>query len=792
MTSRLITPGIKDFPQFLKAIESKWKVKVARRFDRDRYVAQKDASNHKSSRYILSMFPYPSGRLHLGHVRIYTSGDLLARYSKLVAKNDRYEADYSHVINPMGFDSFGLPAENAARERGLNPAVWTNSNIRTMKQQLDDLAIQFDWREATSNPSFYKWTQLIFLKLMNAGLVYKSFAQVNWDPVDKTVLADEQVDEEGRSWRSGALVEKRYYRQWFVKVNAFTSAIYDSEEVNPETWRDVVTIQRGWIGKPCGWMFYLPFGKSSERLTNILPVFTKNPELFMARDSELLISSDHWLTKVLGLSESGTMKNPFNGGDMKISVTDDLDGLPPNTKATLVYKQSQSDDSQILRSHVLMQAKLNNYGGYYTSDKYRDWLVSRQRFWGTPIPAAHCKDCGFFGVAEDSLPVTLPSVTKLTERVGSQPDENEDEFYVKPPIEEIASDDWIETTCPSCGSKAKRECETFDTLFDSSWYFLRYSSDPTSDKPFDSDRVQPVWSYIGGKEHATMHLFYARFITHFLHSIGMLEFREPFKSLLVQGVVKSRTYKLDGKYISKAEADLVANKKKLVVEYEKMSKSKGNGVDPQDLIDTYGVDATRLCLMSYANPRSERLWRTNEEEFRDTLGFLRKVTLTVQEYFDVGQMLMSKGAENKIKIKELDKDQLRDRQYTISNSRNNLSIYVMFNIQESNQFRQYISALQEFTSTLRTSVKTSAVYTKEFAEALAALIVMLNPVVPHFSEELWSHFSRSIINPLRVESSSPYNVSLQVSDQPWPIPDHDHGRSRCHKPPQAQQSVNKE
>jgi leucyl-tRNA synthetase len=234
MSARLITPTLSEFPNFLKNVETRWGLKLKRRFERECLQANKERADNprNQARYILSMFPYPSGRLHLGHVRIYTSGDLLTRFSKLMSNNERHPVEYSTVIHPMGFDSFGLPAENAAKERNLHPAVWTNSNIRTMKQQLDELALQFEWREATSNPSFYKWTQKIFLDLMRAGLAYKSFAQVNWDPVDKTVLADEQVDEEGRSWRSGALVEKRYYRQWFIKVHAFTDAIYKAEDVD--------------------------------------------------------------------------------------------------------------------------------------------------------------------------------------------------------------------------------------------------------------------------------------------------------------------------------------------------------------------------------------------------------------------------------------------------------------------------------------------------------------------------------------------------------------------------------
>jgi leucyl-tRNA synthetase len=768
MSSRLITPAIAEFPQFLKNIESRWGLKLKRRFERECLAADRARANgqNKPARYILSMFPYPSGRLHLGHVRIYTSGDILARYSKLMSNNGRYPVDYSHVVHPMGFDSFGLPAENAAKERNLHPAIWTNSNIRVMKKQLDELALQFEWREATSNPSYYKWTQKIFLELMRAGLVYKSFAQVNWDPVDKTVLADEQVDENGRSWRSGAVVEKKYCRQWFIKVNAFTKDIYEAKDVNVETWLDILAIQRNWIGKPSGWLFYIPVYIKGNT-PDILPVFTTKPEYFHRSDIELVISDTHWLCNIMKGSE---INNPFTNQPIKVRKIEDSDSLPEGSKATLsAPHHDDSSDTSLVREQVLLQAKLNNLGGYFTSDKYRDWLISRQRFWGTPIPVVNCDVCGYTGVQDDQLPVMLPNIKNLS----INPNQNQDqsnELKVVTPIELLAPPQWLETKCKSCGSKAKRECETFDTLFDSSWYFLRYASEPLDDQPFDKDKVQPVWCYIGGKEHASMHLFYARFITHFLHSIGKLDFREPFDSLLVQGVVKSRTYKLNGRYIEKSEADRLSNKKGLVVEYEKMSKSKGNGVDPQELLDTYGVDATRLCLMSYANPRSERLWRTSEEEFKDVLIFMRRVTLTVQEYVDLGVNLFKKENKN-VRVKELDKDDLEHRKMALSDTLDKCSIDAIFYIQETNQFRQYISTMHVLTSTIRNNVKTSAVYTKEFAEALAALIIMLNPITPHLSEELWYHFSKSNINPLKMDTTSYLKMALQASDQAWPIPD---------------------
>lgn len=775
LPDQLKTPSVAQFPTYLKGIESKWRIKVGRRFDRERYVGDKqEKTNDKLPRYILSMFPYPSGRLHLGHVRIYTSSDLLTRYSRLISKNKNHPVDFSYVINPMGFDSFGLPAENAAKERGLNPAVWTNSNIRVMKKQLDDLAIQFDWREATSNPSFYKWTQDIFLKLMDAGLVYKSFAQVNWDPVDETVLADEQVDEDGYSWRSGAKVEKRNYRQWFIKVNAFTDEIYKAEHVDRASWQDILAIQRNWIGKPCGWLFYIPIPNHKSGTPDILPIFTEYPELFTFPDTKLLISGDHWLQQIHDISKFGAIDNPFTGHRMEVSLVEDADKLPQSTKATLIkprYFQDSVDsieNRKINREQVLLIARLKNLGGYYTSDKYRDWLISRQRFWGTPIPVINCKQCGLQGVNRENLPIKLPEVKNLANtncsRIGSS-----DKDRIVPPIENLAPDDWLEVGCPTCGRRSKRECETFDTLFDSSWYFLRYATSPPPTEAFDSKRVQPVWCYIGGKEHASMHLFYARFITHFLHSRGEIKFKEPFGKLLVQGVVKGRTHKLNGKYLSQDELQALSDKSQVTVDYEKMSKSKGNGVDPQHLIDKYGCDATRLCLMSYANPRTERLWRSEEEEFKDVVLFLRRMMLTVQEYIGIGNSLRS--SENSCpKVKELDESELSTQKILMNRALNKCAIDSSFHIEKTNQFRQYISSLHSLLNAIRPGIKTSVVFTREYAEALAALIVMLNPLTPHFTEELWSHFSKAIINPLRTDQTSPYDVSLQVGDQPWPVP----------------------
>lgn len=760
---KLVTPELDKLPEFLKSIETKW---ARRSLNLDG-----PATNAKP-RYILSMFPYPSGRLHLGHVRIYTSGDILARFSRLLCKNEKYSSEFNHVINPMGFDSFGLPAENAARERGLHPAAWTNSNIRTMKRQLDDLALQFDWREATSNPSFYKWTQDIFVKLFNAGLAYKSYARVNWDPVDKTVLADEQVDENGRSWRSGALIEKRNFKQWFIKVNAFVNAIYEAEDIKPESWGDILAIQRHWVGKPTGWLFYLPI-EVNDRSVETLLVFTKNPELFLKNDTKLVIARNHWLNEVYRVPDGFQIRNPFNFDQIDvISAQEEDSSLPECCQATLLpgsqvdIEDGLSQEVNLERNQVLMQARLNNLGGFRTSDKYRDWLVSRQRFWGTPIPVMNCNNCGLVAANQKSLPVKLPSVESIN---YSSADSDSSERTISSPIELMAPQDWLVASCPSCGAKAKRECDTLDTLFDSSWYFLRYATSPPSDKPYDQERVMPVWCYIGGKEHASMHLFYARFVAHFLHSQGLLNFREPFSKLMVQGVVKSRTYKKGGKYLTKSEADSLPDKSGLEVDYEKMSKSKGNGVDPEHLLERYGVDATRFCLMSYVNPRTERLWRSDDEEFKDVMLHLRRLILTVEEYTELVD-----SSKIKKRKKELSETELESKKTEIRIIRDRCLARAIHHIQSTYQFRQYISVIHTLLSSLRANMNSTVIYSEEFAESLASLLVIQSPLTPHLASELWLHFCNNPINPLRNNSGTTFKMDRHVFDQAWPLSSTDH------------------
>lgn len=780
------TPNINQLPTFLKAIEAKW---ISKRINQNR---NRPASDDKLKPiYILSMFPYPSGRLHLGHARCYTSADIIARFCGFLGKP---------VINPMGFDSFGLPAENAARDRNLDPALWTNANIRAMKKQLDDLAIRFDWREATSNPTYYKWTQDIFLQLLDANMIYKSYSRVNWDPIDKTVLADEQVDEDGCSWRSGAKVEKINCKQWFVKVSAFTNALYEAHDVDPKNWGDILSIQRGWIGKPNGYMFYLPIDVYNRRACKnsreTLLVFVKEPELFLDSRIKLIISRDHWLNTEYGLSNIKHIKNPFNNSDLNIELARLNIPLPANCNATLsdniprveviqedpsqekpsgmsanvgdIAINSDDDTCNITRKQIIMQANLQGLGGYHTNENYRDWLISRQRFWGTPIPMINLKDGSCKRVRRADLPVTLPKLS-LENNQTSAGDQSDSNNSMELPLQQFSPRSWFEVKNSETGEIiGTRDCETLDTMFDSSWYFLRYSSEPSKEAAYNDKLVQPVWVYIGGKEHAYMHLFYARFMTHFLESINLLPFKEPFRKLLVQGQVKSKTYKLNGKYLSPEEAIATKKDKQLEVSYEKMSKSKGNGVDPESLLEKYGIDATRLCLISYANPRSERLWRSEPEEFKEVFLFLRRVILTVEEFLEACKKLQSINLNEKPLEINIESN--------LKNAQNRLAMDSVVYIHETNEFRQYLSAMHNALSSLRNHAKSPQVMVSlEYAKTLAQFLIVLNPVVPHLSEELWLHLGKAITSHQHLSSqfltdtaTSQLYLNLHVKDQRWP------------------------
>ncbi|GLV45797.1 Leucyl-tRNA synthetase mitochondrial [Carabus blaptoides fortunei] len=753
-------------------IEKYWKDKIwSPTFDED------DKTRDKF--YVLSMFPYPSGKLHMGHVRVYTISDTVARYHRMNGKN---------VLQPIGWDAFGLPAENAAIERNVAPKDWTDQNIAQMKQQLDRLGCSFDWsREiATCEPDYYKWTQYLFLKMFESGLAYQKEALVNWDPIDQTVLAHEQVNENGCSWRSGVKVEKKLLKQWFIRTTKYAKDLLDHlDDPQLQDWRDIIKLQKHWIGECNGVSFdFKLIGTESSQSKDILTLWTSKPEL-MTMAKFVTVKSSSKLGGYKYEMINGVKRlmikaeNPLTGEKIPVFVHDDIEyelfcdtylGIPGGFEADRQFAQSvelemseetnslQPAEIPRLQNEICNKAQSLAVGGYWTSAKLQDWLISRQRYWGTPIPIVHCDSCGAQPVPTEQLPVMLPTVSGLSKKGAL-----------------AQSDDWINTTCPKCGGRAKRETDTMDTFVDSAWYYLRYIDPKNQSEPFSKEqanKLMPVDLYIGGKEHAVLHLYYARFLSHFLYSLGLVPQREPFNRLLVQGMIMGQSYRIKGtgKYLSKSQVNIIDSKKNkaidkesgksVVVTWEKMSKSKLNGVDPEEMFEQYGTDTTRLLVLADVAPTSHRNWST--ATFPGILNWQHRLWLTVGKFIDLRKNNPAECSEEEFKLHE---DNLFD-------SRNFYIKGATFNYYMSQQMSVAVSKMQGLTNSLRRVPPSVIARSEQFERALAAQIILLAPMAPHFASELWTGFQSA---PNRINNSNfDYNWEKSVLEQSWPQVDLDY------------------
>ncbi|NXV92676.1 leucine--tRNA ligase, mitochondrial isoform X1 [Calonectris borealis] len=771
-----------------KRVESWWLPRIKDQFCK---ISETDKSRPKF--YVLSMFPYPSGKLHMGHVRVYTISDAVARFQKMRGMQ---------VINPMGWDAFGLPAENAAVEHGLHPASWTQSNIQHMREQFDALGLSFTWeREITTClPEYYKWTQYLFLKLFEAGIVYQKEALVNWDPVDQTVLANEQVDDNGCSWRSGAKVEQKYLKQWFIKTTAYAKAMFDALSDLPE-WYGIKEMQANWIGDCVG--CYLDFslkvnGKVTEEK---LAAYTYTPEaiygashlyilpthrllhgnsslkkvfqkefipgkdsltsvtavnLLTHQEIPVVISAksdfENFLDTKIGIP-STSAEDAAVAKNLGISFTEVTETLPNGLEKVINSGEMTGMTRQEAFKAITQQAKNKGIGGDLTSDKLRDWLISRQRYWGTPIPIIHCQTCGTVPVPYEDLPVVLPNVTTFTGKGAS-------------PLE--TAPEWVNCSCPRCKAAARREVDTMDTFVDSAWYYLRYTDPRNGDRPFNNDLADywmPVDLYIGGKEHAVMHLFYARFFSHFCHDLKMTKHKEPFHKLLVQGLIKNQTFRrtTTGQCLKREEVDLTGTEpvylktgEKLQVAWEKMSKSKHNGIDPEELVKEYGIDTLRLYILFAAPPEQDILWDAKTDAMPGVQRWQTRLWTLVTKLIEArtSGTMPNPGLLNKKEKAEARK---------IWDQKNLVISEVTEYFTKDHLFNAAISRLMSLTNVLHQASRPLTLHSAEFEDALATLCIMVAPMAPHIASEMWKGLAH-----MQNKLCTHHHWDVDVLHQSWP------------------------
>ncbi len=714
-------------------------------------------SSDKPKYYALSMFPYPSGKLHMGHVRNYTITDVIARFKKAQGFN---------VLHPMGWDSFGLPAENAAMKHGANPETWTDENIAYMTKQLKMLGLSYDWKRevATCKPDYYKWTQWLFLQLYKKGLAYKKEAAVNWCEECGTVLANEQVID-GKCWRCDSIVEKKYLSQWFFKITEYADVLLEDLEKLSGWGDNVKTMQANWIGKSHGAILKfkvvdMPDGSDME-----IPVYTTRPDtahgityLVVApeyKDIEKLTTAENkvaveeYRANARRMSEIERLStervktgvplgthclNPLTGETFPLWTADyalveygtgavmavpthdtrDFDfakkfNLPMKVVIQNPENPSDCKDAAYTEAGVLVNSGefngMNNedakkaiiekavregFGEFKTQYRLRDWLISRQRYWGAPIPVVYCDKCGIVPVPDEQLPVLLPKDVDFSV-VG------------KSPI--TTSPTFAQTTCPHCGAPARRETDTMDTFVCSSWYYLRYSDPKNADKPFDRDIVNkwlPVDQYVGGIEHAILHLLYSRFFTKALRDLGLLDFDEPFKNLLTQGMVLK-----DG---------------------SKMSKSKGNTVDPDEIFENYGADTARLFILSDSPPARDFDW--SDAGVEGCYKFLNRVWRLIATNADD----ISLDYKLNFPLSKVNDDMVRNVHIAIKGITNDIANDFQFNTVIS-KYRELTNAIYDWRNAKgEMNAEDKAV----LSFAVVSLIKLMAPVSVHLSEEAWA------------------------------------------------------
>ena len=741
-----------------------------------------DSDSPKPKSYILEMFPYPSGRIHMGHVRNYTMGDVLARYQKMRG---------FEVLHPMGWDAFGMPAENAAMEKGVHPGGWTRQNIAQMKAQLQRIGFALDWtREfATCDPEYYGHEQALFVDLYEAGLVYRKESTVNWDPVDMTVLANEQVID-GKGWRSGAEVEKRKLNQWFLKITDFAEDLLEGLGKLDDWPEKVRLMQENWIGKSSGLEFSFDLSDGGK-----LPVYTTRPDTIFGA-SFCAIAADHPIaqgladdpevaafieackrggTKAaevetaekLGYLTPITARHPFTSKPLPLFIanfvlmeygTGAVMGVPGHDQRDFEFAtkyglpiarvvasdparadepfqgEAEAGDGVIVNSDfldgmsvedakqaVITRAEAGSWGEGRTVWRLRDWGVSRQRYWGTPIPFIHCDACGVVPVPKNQLPVTLP----------------EDVSFDIPgnPLERHPT--WKHVDCPQCGTAARRETDTLDTFVDSSWYFLRFASQP-DDRPFDPEEVakwMPVQHYIGGIEHAILHLLYARFWTRALAHIGKINVQEPFAALFTQGMVTHETYsRIDAArgvpvFFGPEEVDRTSEGATLLADNApidvgrviKMSKSKKNVVDPDAIIARHGADAVRWFMLSDSPPERDLPW--SDAGIEGCARFVQRLWRLFAAY--------DAGAEGE------DKGLLRKTHQTIAAVASDI---------EALGFNKAVARIYELAGLVEKAAPSAS-----RSAAIRALVHLAAPMMPHLAEEAWARMGEGLI-----------------ADAPWP------------------------